>query len=184
VPSIIESIRGEFDRYKALGEAAMAQLGDAQLCQTGSANGNSIATIVWHLSGNFTSRFTDFLTSDGEKPNRRRDEEFIVRTVTSAEVRARWDAGWQVVLSALDALTDADLDRTITIRSQPSLVKEALLRSLAHTSYHVGQIVFLAKALREGDWNFLSIPPGQSESYNQNPRNEKPAGHAASLRPA
>jgi uncharacterized damage-inducible protein DinB len=182
VPSIVESIRGELDRYKALGEAAMAQLGDAQLCQAGSANGNSIATIVWHLSGNFTSRFTDFLTSDGEKPDRRRDEEFILRSVTSAEVRARWDAGWRVVLSALDALTDADLDRTITIRSQPSLVKEALLRSLAHTSYHVGQIVFLAKAFREGDWNYLSIPPGQSESYNQNPRNEKPAGHAASLR--
>lgn len=179
---IVEGIRAELGRYKALGEGAIAQLGDEELCTSVASNANSIATIVWHLSGNFRSRFTDFLTTDGEKPDRHRDEEFERRTVTRQELLAKWDAGWHVVLGSLSALTDADLERTITIRSQPMLVHEALSRSLAHTSYHVGQIVLLAKHLRADAWKYLSIPPGQSATYNQNPRSEKPAAHAEALK--
>lgn len=181
--SLVQSIHAEYGRYKALGEGAIAQVSDEQLGWTAAPNANSIAAIVWHLSGNFTSRFRDFLTTDGEKPDRRRDEEFEQRSVTRAELLAKWDAGWQVVLSSIAALSDADLGRTVTIRAQPLLVHEALHRSLAHTSYHVGQIVLLAKTLRAGDWKYLSIPPGQSATYNQNPGSEKPAAHAARIRP-
>lgn len=181
--SIAQSIRAEYGRYKALGEGAIAQVSDEQLCWAAAPNANSIATIVWHLSGNFTSRFTNFLTTDGEKPDRHRDEEFERRSVTRAELLAKWEAGWQVVLASLADLSDADLERTITIRAQPHLVHEALHRSLAHTSYHVGQIVLLAKTLRAGGWKYLSIPPGQSATYNQNPGNEKPSAHAERIRP-
>ncbi len=181
--SIVQSIRGEFGRYKALGEGAIAQLGDEELCSTAAPNANSIATIVWHLSGNFRSRFIDFLTTDGEKPDRRRDEEFERRAVTRDELLAKWEAGWQIVLGSLDELSDADLQRTITIRAQPLLVHEALSRSLAHASYHVGPIVLLAKTLRADSWKYLSIPPGQSAAYNQSPGRETPAAHAARIRP-
>jgi uncharacterized damage-inducible protein DinB len=179
---IVDSIRDEYRRYKALGEGAIAQVSDDQLCSALTSNANSIATIVWHLSGNFRSRFTDFLTTDGEKPDRHRDEEFERRSVSRDEVLAKWNAGWDVVLDAVGALTDADLNRTVTIREQPHRVYEALHRSLAHTSYHVGQIVMLAKHLCADDWRYLSIPPGQSAAYNQNPRNEKPAAHAEAIR--
>jgi hypothetical protein len=179
---IVDSIRAEYTRYKALGEGAITQLSDEQLCVTAAPNANSIATIVWHLSGNFRSRFTDFLTSDGEKPDRRRDEEFERRSVSREELLAKWNAGWEVVLSSVGALRDDDLHRTVTIREQPHLVYEALHRSLAHTSYHVGQIVLLAKHLRGDGWKYLSIPPGQSATYNQNPANEKPAAHAEASR--
>jgi hypothetical protein len=117
------------------------------------------------VSGNLRSRFTDFLTSDGEKPWRKRDEEFEARAVSRDELLEKWDQGWRVLLSALDELTDDHLERTITIRHQPLSVTEALLRSLAHASYHVGQIVYAAKAARGDEWNYLSIPPGASEQY-------------------
>lgn len=180
--SLVESIRAEYTRYKALGEAAMAQVADARLSEAPGPTGNAIATIVWHLSGNFASRFTDFLTTDGEKPWRARDEEFASRTVTRAELTEKWEQGWTVLLDALAHLSDADLARTVTIRQQPMLVHEALHRSLAHASYHVGQIVFLAKAFAGDGWRYLSIPPGQSATYNQAPANEKPAAHADALR--
>jgi hypothetical protein len=179
--TLIESIRAEYTRYKALGEGAIAQVSDAQLGEVAGPAGNSITTIVWHLSGNLTSRFTDFLTSDGEKPWRKRDEEFVSRDVTRDELLRRWEDGWQVLFGALELLSDADLTRTVTIRQQPSLVHEALHRSLAHASYHVGQIVFLAKALRGEGWRYLSIPPGKSQAYNQAPTNEKAAAHAATI---
>ncbi|HEX2165666.1 MAG TPA: DUF1572 family protein [Longimicrobiales bacterium] len=171
--AIIESVRAEFLYYKALGERAIAQLDGAGLSASPPGGGNSIATICWHVSGNLRSRFTDFLTTDGEKPWRKRDEEFEVRAVTRDELLEKWEQGWSVLLGALDSLTDGDLERTVTIRNQPSAVREALLRSLAHVSYHVGQIVYAAKAARGDEWRYLSIPPGGSEQHNQQLASER-----------
>ena len=162
---VIASIEAEYRRYKTLGEGAISQLADAQLPEA-TSSGNSIVTIVWHLAGNLKSRFTDFLSSDGEKPWRDRDSEFLAREVSRNELQAKWEDGWRVLLAALSDLSDADLQRTVTIRSEPHTVAQALHRSLAHTSYHVGQIVYLAKALRGADWRYLSIPPGQSSSIH------------------
>lgn len=170
---IIQSIHAEYVRYKKLGEDAMAQLEEESLAAPGPNGGNSIATICWHMSGNLTSRFTDFLESDGEKPWRRREEEFFARRVSRTDLLAKWAQGWEVLFATLDGLTDADLGRTVTIRQQPLRVDEALHRSLAHTSYHVGQIVYLAKAMRGADWQYLSIPPGQSDAYNAAPDRER-----------
>ena len=174
---IVKSIRSEFLRYKDLGEKAIAQLDDAVLTAAAPGGGNSIATICWHMSGNFSSRFTDFLASDGEKPWRKRDEEFEPRSVTAAELRQKWDAGWSVLLATLDTLTDNDLVRTVTIRGQALSVQDALLRSLAHASYHVGQIVYAAKSARGTDWQYLSIAPGQSEQYSKSPTRDRPPGY-------
>jgi uncharacterized damage-inducible protein DinB len=179
--SIIESIRAEYLRYKALAEAAIGQLSEAELSAADASGGNSIAVICWHISGNFRSRFTEFLTSDGEKPWREREEEFQPRTVTRAELLATWDQGWKVLLGTLADLTDEQLPLTVTIRRQPLQVHEALLRSLAHLSYHVGQIVYVAKSLRGTDWESLSIPPGKSDAYNRAPTKERPASHQAAL---
>jgi len=174
MPSVIEAIRDEYLRYKHLGEAAIRQLKDDQLSATTAANDNSVATIVWHIGGNLRSRFTDFLTTDGEKPWRDRDSEFLQRTTTQGELLDFWNQGWAVLLGTLDGLTDDDLFRNVVIRGQQLTVIEALQRSLAHASYHVGQIVFLAKGLRGSEWTYLSIPPGKSKSYNQNPTLESP----------
>jgi hypothetical protein len=138
--AIIESIRGEFVRYKALAEAAMAQVAEPDLSREPAADGNSIATVSWHVSGNLQSRFTDFLTTDGEKPWRKRDEEFDARRVTRQELLDKWEAGWRVLLATLAELNDDQLGRTITIRGQALRVDEALHRSLAHTAYHCGQM--------------------------------------------
>jgi hypothetical protein len=171
---LIESIRGEYVRYKKLAEDAMAQLDDVSLVAPGPNNGNSIATICWHVSGNLVSRFTDFLEADGEKPWRHREQEFHARTVTRDELLANWAQGWDVLFGALDRLNDGDLSRTVTIRQQPLRVDEALHRSVTHVSYHVGQIVYLAKAMRGKDWRYLSIPPGMSDAYSATPGNERP----------
>jgi len=158
---LIASIEAEYRRYKTLGEGAINQLADSQLAQV-PGTGNSIVTIVWHLAGNLKSRFTDFLTADGEKPWRDRDSEFLAREVSRKELQAKWEHGWRVLFAALTDLSDVDLGRTVTIRGEPHTVAQALHRSLAHASYHVGQIVYEAKALRGADWRYLSIPPGQS----------------------
>jgi len=158
---LIASIEAEYRRYKTLGEGAINQLADSQLAQV-PGTGNSIVTIVWHLTGNLKSRFTDFLTADGEKPWRDRDSEFLAREVSRKELQAKWEDGWRVLFAALTDLSDVDLGRTVTIRGEPHTVAQALHRSLAHASYHVGQIVYEAKALRGADWRYLSIPPGQS----------------------
>jgi uncharacterized damage-inducible protein DinB len=171
---------GEYRRYKSLGEGAFNQLDAAQFSDE-TAGGNSIATLVWHVSGNLESRFTDFLTSDGEKPWRDRESEFASRAASGAETRETWDRGWGVLLNTLESLTDPDLTRTVTIRGIPHRVDEALLRSLAHTSYHVGQIVHIAKALKGDAWEYLSIPPGGSAAYNANPTSEKGSDHARRL---
>jgi hypothetical protein len=181
VNALIKSIEAEFLRYKALAESALAQVPEAALSQPGPSNGNSLAVICWHMSGNFKSRFSDFLTSDGEKPWRNREEEFVSRIVSRAELMAAWAEGWAVLSGALGELTDGDLTRTIQIRGQPMLVHEALHRSLGHLCYHVGQIVYLAHALCGADWRYLTIPPGGSAAYNANPQFENPAAHAHAL---
>ena len=179
--SNVESIRAEYLRYKALADAAIAQADEPALCARASDTDNSIAIICWHLSGNLESRFTDFLTSDGEKPWRRREEEFQGRTATRDELSAKWNRGWGALLKSLSELSDADLQRSVTIRSQTVQVNEALHRSLGHVAYHVGQIVYLAKSLQGKQWNYLTIPPGQSDAYNRAPAFEKPAAHAERL---
>ncbi len=165
--SILESIRSEFARYRQLGEGAIAQLKDTDLSTPGPNGTNSIAVVTWHISGNLQSRFTDFLTTDGEKPWRHREEEFQARTVTRDELVTKWNKGWETLFAAIDPLTEAQLATVVTIRHMPHHVHEALHRSLAHVAYHVGQIVYLAKALRGSEWKYLSIPPGQSDAVNK-----------------
>ena len=172
--AVIGSLEGEYRRYRYLGERAIRQLNDEEVGRTSGPGDNSVAIIVSHVAGNLQSRFTDFLTTDGEKPWRRREAEFTPQDPTQAQVIATWDAAWETLLGALAPLSDADLERTVHIRGQAHTVVEALHRSLAHTSYHVGQIVYLAKAFRGGAWQYLSIPPGQSEAYNQQPTRERP----------
>jgi Protein of unknown function (DUF1572) len=179
---MLSSITGEFRRYKALGDAALAQIKDDELDIGDPQHGtNSVAILVWHIGGNLQSRFSDFLTSDGEKPWRMRDEEFTTRTVTRDELLAKWNGGWDVLFGALTELTDEHLQQTITIRGQSVAVHDALHRSLAHICYHVGQLVFLAKMFRREQWTNLSIPLGKSEEANRNPAHQDPAAHAASI---
>ncbi len=173
--TIIASIEGEYRRYKKLGDDAFAQLDEGQLCAPGPPGGLSAASIAWHISGNLASRFTDFLTADGEKQWRKRDSEFEERDVTRAELQEKWAIGWGVLDAALEGLSDDDLSRVVTIRGRECAVLEALHRSLAHTSYHVGQIVYVAKALRGEQWRSLSIPPGQSDAFNEKLSRKKPS---------
>lgn len=178
---LIKSIEAEYRRYKALADSALEQVQDENLSQPGPSGGNSLATICWHVSGNLQSRFTDFLSSDGEKPWRQREEEFARRSVSRDELVTKWNLGWDVLFHTLNTLSDSDLDGTIMIRAQPLAVHEALHRSLAHTSYHVGQIVYLAHSIAADKWKYLSIPPGGSAAYNADPRYDKPAAHADRL---
>ena len=178
--TLLPLIEAEFVRYKLLGERAMGQLQPDEL-HARTEHGNSIAIIVWHVSGNLVSKFTDLLTTDGEKPWRNRDSEFEARDVSPAELAEKWERGWGVLSGALAEMTDDDLAAPVTIRGVPFRVDEALLRSLAHLAYHVGQIVLLAKSFRGDEWEYLSIPPGQSEAYNANPVLEKSSMYAENL---
>jgi len=177
----VEAIADEFTRYKALGEAAIAQLDDDELGLIGSDGGNSIVAIVWHVAGNLESRFADFRTSDGEKPWRDRDDEFVLRTVTKSALLEKWERGWRAVLAAISELTDADLLQPVTIRRQQLRIDQALQRSLAHTAYHIGQIVFLAKQIRSGGWRCLSIPLGGSAAHNARGADESAKAHTRML---
>ena len=178
--TVVALIEAEYQRYRILGERAFRQL-DAEQLVAGSEHAISIATIVWHVAGNLESRFTDFLTTDGEKPWRDRESEFEARNVSPTEVARKWDQGWGVLFDTLAELTDDDMASGVTIRRVPHRVDEALLRSLAHAAYHVGQIVYLAKSFRGDDWEYLSIPPGQSEAYNANPMLEKSLTYAENV---
>jgi hypothetical protein len=157
-----------FHHYKKLGERAMEQCPDDDLCAALDGESNSIAVIVKHISGNMRSRWTDFLTSDGEKPSRNRDDEFEAPPKTRAEILALWEQGWNILFGALEALTDADLTRTITIRTEPHSVTQAVNRQIAHYAYHIGQIAFLAKhhAAKTGNWTSISIPRKKSAEFN------------------
>ena len=177
---LIQSIAGEYQRYRKLAEDSLAQISDDELNHV-PADGNSIAALVRHLAGNLRSRFTDFLTTDGEKPWRDRETEFTGTFESRAQMLAAWEEGWKALDGALASLSDEDAGRTITIRDQQLSVREALHRSLSHTSYHVGQIVLLARSSRGDQWRFLSIPPGQSRTYNRNPSMEKLPHRAATL---
>jgi hypothetical protein len=162
----LSSARKQFAYYQLLGEQALSQVSDAQLHWQPSAESNSLATIVQHLSGNMLARWTDFLTTDGEKPWRTRESEFDHRPRPRAEVLAEWQAGWQCLFAALDGLAEADLGRIIYIRHQGHTVLEAINRQLAHYPYHVGQMVFLARLAAGAAWQSLSIPRGGSAAYN------------------
>lgn len=170
---MIEDFVSEYARYRTIGERAMAQVSDEALNRVLGPDGNSIAMLVRHLSGNFASRFTDFLVVDGEKPWRRRDAEFETRPYTRVEMDAMWESGWRVVEQQLAALTDAQMADTVRIRNTPFTVHAALARSLSHTAYHVGQMVLLARLLATDAWRWITIPKGGSDAYNRNPVSEK-----------
>jgi hypothetical protein len=161
----LEEIRRQMRGHKRMAEAAMAQLEDKDFFTMIDPESNSVAVLVKHIAGNQRSRFTDFLTSDGEKPDRFRDREFEVSTTSRGDVMNWWEDGWAIVFSTLDSLKPEDLERTVTIRQEPHTVMQALNRALAHYAQHTGQIVFLAKHLRSQHWRTLSIPRGKSEEY-------------------
>lgn len=165
--SYLEDSLSLFRYYKELVERAIAQLSDEQLLQAPDPESNSIAIIVKHMAGNMQSRWTDFLTSDGEKPGRDRDAEFEHPPATREALLGLWESGWHAVFTALEPLRDAGLSRAVTIRGEPHSVMQCINRQLAHYSYHCGQIVFLAKQLRGSDWKCLSIPRGGSSRFNR-----------------
>lgn len=159
-----------FRYYKKLGEAAIAQVPDAQLTATLDPEMNSIALIVKHMAGNMRSRWTDFLTTDGEKPNRNRDTEFETPAATREAILKMWGDGWACVFAALEPLSDADLTREVKIRTEPHSVMQAINRQIAHYAYHVGQIVFLAKHFQAEKWKSLSVPRRASAEFNEKVR--------------
>jgi hypothetical protein len=162
----LEEIKRQLRGHKRMAEAAIAQLEDDELFTIIDPEANSVALLVKHIAGNARSRFTDFLTTDGEKPDRFRDQEFeVAATTTREEVMRWWEEGWFRIFSTLDSLKPEDVLRAVTIRSEPHTVLQALNRALAHYAQHIGQIVFLAKHLRSKEWKTLSIPRGKSEEY-------------------
>jgi len=165
--SYIEESLAVFRQYKKMAEGAMAQLPDDRLFITLDGEMNSIALIVKHMTGNMRSRWTNFLTSDGEKPDRNRDTEFVDPPATREALLDRWETGWKIVFDAIEPLTDADLTRTVTIRSEPHSVMQAINRQVAHYSSHIGQIVFLAKHLAGPNWKSLSVPRNRSAEFNR-----------------
>ena len=164
----LDEVRRQFRGHKRLGEGAMAQLKDAEFFVTLDPESNSVAILVKHLAGNMRSRFTDFLTSDGEKPDRMRGQEFeLTPQTTRADVTRWWEEGWSRVFATIEGLKPDDVMRTITIRAEPHTVLQALNRQVAHYSAHVAQIIFLAKHLRSSEWQTLSIARGKSEEVNR-----------------
>ena len=165
--SYLEDSLSLFRMYKRLGEGAMAQVSDADLFVELDREANSIAVVVKHMAGNMRSRWTDFLTTDGEKPDRNRDSEFVDPPRTRQALAEMWEEGWACLFGALEPLTDADLARTITIRGEAHSVMQAINRQLAHYSYHVGQIVLLAKHFASDHWQSLSVPRSHSAEFNR-----------------
>jgi len=160
----------EFERLKGIAERAMAQLDDQKYVSTLGPEDNSIAIMVKHMAGNMLSRWRDFLTSDGEKPDRNRDGEFEFGEYNSRDqLNTMWEQGWVCLFGSLEPLKESDLGRTITIRGEPHTVLQAISRQLSHYAYHVGQIVFVAKHLSGDQWKTLSVPKGQSETFNKTP---------------
>ena len=155
-----------FQYYKKLGENAIAQCPDAGLFATIDEENNSIAVVIKHMTGNMRSRWTDFLTSDGEKANRNRDSEFEAPPKTRAEVLDLWDSGWKIVFAALEPLDDGSMTKTVTIRGEEHSVMQAINRQIAHYSYHTGQIVLLAKHFAGANWKALTIPKKKSDEFN------------------
>lgn len=159
--------RREFEKYRRMAERAVAQVPESRWSARLDPEANSVALVMKHLAGNMRSRWTDFLTTDGEKPDRDRDSEFEDAPGDDASsIRARWDAGWTTLLAALDGLTPADLGRTVTVRGEPHTVAQAIQRQLTHYAYHVGQIVLLAKHEAGPEWKTLSIARGKSREFD------------------
>jgi len=173
----LTSVIKRFKEYKLLGEKTFAQLNAEELLHQPNEASNSIAVIVQHLHGNMLSRWTNFLTEDGEKSWRQREAEFEVRSFTKEQLLQLWEEGWSVFLQALESLHEEDLLKTIAIRSQPLLVIDAINRQIAHYSYHVGQIVYVGRWLKNGEWQSLSIPKRATAAYNKqlNHESNKPA---------
>lgn len=165
--SYIEDALAIFRQYKQLGERAMAQVTDEQLFASLDQESNSIAIIVKHLTGNMRSRWTDFLTSDGEKPTRNRDGEFVDPPATREALMKDWEEGWACLFSAIEPLSDSDLGRTITIRGEAHSVMQAINRQLAHYPQHIGQIILLAKHFASEHWQTLSVPRNRSAEFNR-----------------
>lgn len=165
--NFLTSTRKLFQYYKGLGEKTFEQLNDEQINWRPNEASNSVALIVHHMTGNMLSRFTDFLTSDGEKSWRNREAEFEDGYANKKEMLDAWDKGWAVVFQAIDSLKAEDLERIIYIRNEGQTVMEALQRQLAHYPHHIGQILYIGKILKGNDWKTLSIPKGASQSYNQ-----------------
>jgi len=172
----LEDALAVFRKYKKLAEDAMAQLSNEDFFAQIDVESNSIAVIVKHLAGNMRSRWSNFLTTDGEKPDRDRDAEFRIEAETTrAEVMRWWAGGWAYVFAAVEPLQAEDLERTVTIRNEPHSVVKAINRQLTHYAYHVGQIVLLAKHFRSENWKSLSIARGKSEAFNESMREGEPS---------
>jgi len=172
----LDQVRRSLRGHKRLAEGAIAQLHDDELFHQPDPESNSVAVMMKHIAGNMRSRFTDFLTSDGEKPDRHRDQEFeISAQTTRAQLIDMWESGWKVVSDAVTSLKEDDLERKVTIRGEALTVLQALHRAVAHYAYHVGQIVFLAKHIRGAEWKSLSIPRGESEQFNADKAVRKPS---------
>jgi hypothetical protein len=165
--SYVEDSIALFSYYKKLTEGAMAQVKDEQLLATLDGEMNSIAIIVKHMAGNMRSRWTDFLTSDGEKPSRQRDTEFADPPATRESLLALWEEGWSCVFRAMQSLSEEDLRKTVKIRGEAHSVMQAINRQIAHYSYHCGQVVFLAKHFAHAGWTSLSVPRGRSEEFSR-----------------
>jgi len=165
--SYLDSVKKQFRYYRMLGEKSMEQLEEEQLFWQYNGESNSIAVLVNHMAGNMLSRFTDFLTSDGEKPWRNRDAEFTNAFADRAQMMQRWHQGWECLMRTLDQLSDADLETIVYVRNDGHTVTEAINRQLAHYAYHTGQIVFIAKMLKDTDWQTLSIARNSSAEYNR-----------------
>lgn len=164
IDEAFRSLRG----HKRLADGAIEQLSDEQFFAIPGPESNSVAIIMKHLAGNMRSRFTDFLSTDGEKPDRNRDREFVMHAdAKREEVLSAWEKNWQLVFETLNSLRPEDLERTVTIRGEPHSVLQAINRQMTHYAYHVGQIVFLAKQWKDTQWKTLSVPKGQSEQLNE-----------------
>jgi len=164
---ILDAARDEMQKIKKLADKSIAQLDDAQLWVKLDPEANSIAILMRHMAGNMRSRWTDFRTSDGEKPDRHRDQEFEDRPLDRAELLTEWEDGWRRVFEALDPLTDAELNETVYIRQEPHSIYKAISRQVAHYAGHAYQILLIAKHLKGADWKTLSVPRGQSEEFNR-----------------
>jgi len=171
--SYLEDSLSLFHHYKRLAEGAIAQLTDEQLFATLDPEMNSIAIIMKHMTGNMRSRFTDFLTSDGEKPDRHRDSEFEAPPQSREALMKLWEENWNVVFQSLNGLSEADLTRSVPIRGEAHSVMQAINRQVAHYAYHIGQIVFLAKHLSSNQWKALTVPRGKSEEFNKKVLNKE-----------
>ena len=162
----LKDVVDQFRKLKGLGDKALAQVRDEDLFVTLDPESNSLAILIQHMAGNLLSRWTDFLNSDGEKPSRDRDSEFVLVSKTREELLARWEEGWRCLFQAVAALSEEDLAMTVLIRAEPHSVIKAINRQLTHYGYHVGQIVFLAKHFASAHWQTLSVPRGGSAAFN------------------